>query len=224
MTTLALTTGLIDINGRSHMADNRGRYIPVENVRDTDKLEDQLVRLIFGYADDLHAQIARFKGHCFDDIGAHLALIAEKYGAKKGGIKGNMNFTSFDGCLQVQVAVADFVRYGTELQTAKTLFDECLAEWGADAHPVIRQLLQDAFGTEKAGQVSRELIFRLLRTEVDDPRWREAQRALKDSMQTERSKTYIRFRRRARPTDPWEKVTISIASAELPTPAIEAAE
>ncbi len=225
MTTLALTTGLIDINGKPHMTDTRGRYTPLENVRDTDKLEDQLVRMIFDYADELHEQIARFKGHCFDDIGSHLALVAEKYGAKaKGGVKGNMSFTSFDGCLQVLVAVADFVTYGPELQTAKELFDTCLSEWGAGAHPAIRQLLQDAFNTEKTGHVSRDLIFRLLRTEVDDPRWREAQRALKDSMKTERSKTYIRFRRRARPTDTWEKVTISIASAELPPAARDAAE
>lgn len=214
---LALTSGVTEINGRPHMVNNRGHYIPAENVRAADKLEDQLVRMIFNYADDLHAQIERFKGHCFDDIGAHLALVGEQYGAKpKGGVRGNMQFTSFDGCLQVLVAVADLISYGPELQVAKQLFDECLAEWGADAHPAIRQLLQDAFNTEKTGQVSRDLIFRLLRTEVDDPRWRDAQRALKDSMRPEATKTYIRFRRRARPTDRWQNVTISIAAADLP--------
>jgi hypothetical protein len=213
MTNIALTTPTVEVNGNPCLMDRHGSYIPLENVKATDKMEDQLVRGIFGYAIDLNAQISRFRNHCEDDIAAHQTLVSEQYGATgKGGRKGNMSFTSFDGCLQVQIAVADKISFGTELASAKELFDACLMEWGAEAHPAIRQLLQDAFNTEKTGQVSRDLIFRLLRTEVDDPRWKEAQRALKDSIRPEGTKEYIRFRRRARPTDKWENVTIDIAS------------
>lgn len=220
MTSIALTTPTVEVHGNTCMMDGRGRYIPVESIRPTDKLEDQLVRAIFGYADELHDQISRFRGHCEDDIAAHQALVAEQYGATgKGGRKGNMTFTSFDGCLQIQIAVADKISFGTELASAKELFDACLMEWGAEAHPVIRQLLQDAFNTEKTGQVSRDLIFRLLRTPVEDPRWQEAQRALKDCIRPEGTKEYMRFRRRACPTDKWENVTIDIASTDAAPPA-----
>mgnify|MGYP001156550081 CR=1 FL=1 len=60
------------INGKEYMADSKGRHVPVELVKPADRLIDQTVRTVMGYADDLSAQIARFKGHCFDDFAALL--------------------------------------------------------------------------------------------------------------------------------------------------------
>ncbi len=215
--TTANPSGSVEVGGKVFMTDAKGRLTPIALVKDTDKLEDQLVRKVLGYADDLNLQIARFKGHCFADVGAFLDLLSEKYGFKpKDGAKGNMTFTSFDGCMKVQVAVADTLAFGPELQVAKGLIDDCIAEWAEGSRDEIRALVEHAFRTDKEGQVSREAIFSLRKIDIDDVRWRGAIQAINDSIRVEGSKTYLRFYRRAHSTDRWENVTIDLASAEAP--------
>lgn len=196
-----------------YMADSKGRLVPEGLVKPADKLEDQLVRKLMGYADDLSAQIGRFKAHTFDDVGAFVALLAEQYGAAKGGTKGNMTFTSYDGTLKVQVAVADTMSFGPELQVAKTLIDGCIVEWAEGSNANIRALVEHAFRVDKEGQVSREAIFALRRVAIEDDRWKQAMDAIADSIRVEGSKTYVRFYRRPSPEARWEAVTLDLASA-----------
>lgn len=196
-----------------YMADAKGRLVPVDLVKPADKLQDQLVRKMMGYADELSAQIARFKGHCFDDVDAFMALLAEQYDDKRGGVKGNITLTSFDGLQRVQVAVADQMSFGPELQIAKNLIDGCILEWAADANVNIRALVEHAFNTDKEGKVSREAIFALRRIAIDDGRWKEAMSAIADSIKIEGTKSYVRFYRRAKPNDRWEAVSLDIAGA-----------
>jgi hypothetical protein len=193
--------------------DSKGRMVPEAMVNEVDKLEDQLVKKMSAYADELSAQIARFKGHCFDDVGAFMSLIAEKYRAGRGGAKGNVTFSTYDGCLKVQIAVADHLSFGPQLQVAKTLVDECIAEWAEDARSEIRVLVEHAFRTDREGQVSREAIFALRRVNIQDPRWQSAMEAISDSIRVVGSKTYIRFYRRETPQSPWVPVTIDLAAA-----------
>jgi hypothetical protein len=196
-----------------YLKDAKGHLVPLDRVRPVDTLEDQLVRDLMGHAGELSGQIARFKAHCFDDVGAFLSLLAERYGAKRGGAKGNMTFTAYDGRLKVQIAVADRLVFGPELQVAKALIDECIVEWAAGVNANIRALVEHAFRTDQEGKVSREAVFALRRIEIDDERWRSAMAAIADSIRVESTKTYIRFYRRDDPAKPWQAVTIDLASA-----------
>jgi len=213
-----LSPGTVLVGQKTFMPDAKGRLTPIDLVKATDKLEDQLVRTVLGYADDLNQQIARFKGHVFADVGTFLALLSEQYGFKpRDGAKGNMTFTSYDGLFKIQVAIADTLVFGPELQIAKGLVDQCIAEWAEGSRDEIRALVEHAFRTDKEGQVSREAVFSLRKIAIDDPRWINAIQAINDSIRIQGSKTYLRFYRRALPTDRWENVTIDLASAELPT-------
>ena len=197
-----------------YMMDAKRRLVPEHLVKETDLLQDQMVRKVMEYTDELSGQIARFKAHCFDDIGAYLDLLAEKYRWKpKEGAKGNMTFTSYDGTLMVKVAIADTLTFGPELQIAKELIDECIAEWAEGSRDEIRALVAYAFQTDKEGQVSREAIFSLRRIDIDDERWKSAISAINDSIRVQGSKTYLRFYRRVQPTDRWQMVTIDLAAA-----------
>ncbi|MBE0529505.1 MAG: DUF3164 family protein [Rhodospirillales bacterium] len=195
-----------------YMQDAKGRLVPEHLVKEIDKLQDQLVKKCLGYADELSAQIARFKGHTFDDVAAFMDLLGEKYGQSKGGRKGNVTFTSFDGCAKVQVAVQDHIDFGPELQVAKGRIDECIEEWAADSRDEIRALVNHAFEVDKPGQVNREALFALRKIDIDDERWRSAMAAITDSIRVTGSKTYVRFYRRATPEDRWQAVTIDLAA------------
>ena len=98
--------------------------------------------------------------------------------------------------MKVQVQVADFIDFGPQLQTAKSLVDECLNEWSADSRPEIRAVVTRAFNTDKEGQINRSDIFMLLRLDIDDGRWRQAMEAIRDAMRVIGSKEYVRFYQR----------------------------
>ncbi|MBY6244166.1 DUF3164 family protein, partial [Methylosinus sp. Sm6] len=171
------------------------------------------VRKIIGYARDLSAQIARFRGHTFDDIGSLQALVAQEYQAPLGGAKGNITLTSFDGLMKVQVQVQDQLDFGPELQAAKRLVDECLTDWAADSRAEIRALVTRAFQVDATGKINRAEIFMLLRVEIEDERWARAMQAVRDSIRVIGSKTYVRFAERAAPDAPWRSITIDLAAA-----------
>lgn len=197
--------------------DAKGRMVPKHMVKDHELLEDQVVRTVIGHAEALSAQIARFKGHTFEDVATLLDILAEKYGARKRGVdgKGNVTLTTYDGTLQVQVQVQDQMTFGSTLQTAKTLIDDCLRAWSADARPELRAVVTEAFRTDKEGQVSREAMFSLLRMEIDDAGWVRAMQALRDSIRVVGSKAYIRLRRKD-PQRGWVPISVDLASAVVP--------
>lgn len=203
--------GVVEFQGRRYLPDAKGKLVPVELIKPTDKLEDETVRKIIDYASALSDQIARFKGHTFEDLGSFEALLAQEYGTKKGGAKGNKTFMTFDGLKKVQVQVSDFIDFGPQLQNAKELIDECLNEWAEDSRPEIRAIVTRAFNTDKAGQINRSEIFMLMRLDIDDTRWKRAVEAIRDAMRIVGSKTYIRFYERRSIHDRWEPVTIDLA-------------
>jgi hypothetical protein len=205
--------GRVELNGKSYMQDAKGSFVPVELIAPAVLLEDGEVRKIMGYALALSEQVARFKAHTFEDLGALEALLAQEYGLTKGGAKGNKTFMTHDGLFKVQVQVADHIDFGPQLQIAKELVDECLNEWAADARAEIRAIVTRAFNTDKAGQINRSEIFMLLRLEIEDARWQQAMRAIRDAMRVVGSKTYIRCYQCTTQDGAWQAVTIDLAKA-----------
>lgn len=208
-----IPTGIIEQNGHRYMADAQGRLTPVDLVKPQDQLMDELVRKIVAYGQDLSDQISRFKEHCFADVAGFLAVLEQEYGQTRGGKKGNLTLTSYDGCLKVSVQVADNIEFGPELQIAKELLDECLTEWSSDARPELRAIVTRAFNTDKPGQVNRSEIFMLLRLDIEDSRWQRAMTAIRDAMRVVGSKAYVRLHKRATPDAKWEPITVDLAKA-----------
>lgn len=200
------------VGGKVYMRDAKGALMPIARVDAADKLIDEQVRKMVGHARDLSARIGRFRGHCFDDVGSLQALLAQEYGAPLGGPKGNISLTSYDGSLKVLVSVADRLEFGPELQAAKQLVDACLAEWAEDARDEIRAIVNMAFDVEKQGTVNRSALFMLLRVAIEDERWQEAMRAIRESIRVIGSKTYFRFYERDE-GGAWQAISIDLARA-----------
>lgn len=193
--------------------DAKGRLVPERLVRAEDLLQDQTVRRILAYGVDLADQIARFRAHSYSDVGSLLDLLAEKYGGgRRPGRRGNYSITSFDGRCRVIVQVQDRLTFGPELQAARALVDECITEWAEGTRDEIRALVQHAFQPDQEGRVNREAVFRLRRLDIDDERWRQATRAIDDSIRITGTRTYLRLYIRATAEAPWSAVPIDIAS------------
>jgi len=206
-------SGITEVHDKSYMADAKGALVPVELIKVQHLLEDAAVRKIMGFALALSAQITRFRGHTFTDLGELDADLAQKYGLTKGGPKGNRTYSTHDGLFAVEVRVQDQIDFGPELQIAKALVDECLNEWAIDARPELRALVTRAFNTDKEGKINRSEIFMMMRLDVEDARWNEAMSAVKDAMRVVGSKSYLRFRMRESFDAAWQTITIDLAAA-----------
>lgn len=207
-------TGAVqEIAGKQFMSDAAGRLVPLALVKPEHALEDETVRKIIGYALDLNAQIARFRGHTFDDVNSFVDLLSEQYGGKRGGKKGNVTLSSYDGTLKVIVQVQDQLSFGPELQVAKEKVDTCITAWSEGASDEIRALVEHAFQVDKEGRINRAALFQLRRLDIKDEQWRAAMDALGDAIRVIGSREYVRFYRRDDTRSPWQAIAIDLAQA-----------
>lgn len=205
--------GTVVIGGRTMMIDDRGGYVPVTAVKPQHRIEDELVRKVFGYADDLSAQVSRFWHHTMDDLDAFDALLAQEYKLTRGGRKGNRTYLRYDGLRKIQVQVADRITFGPELQIAKQKVDEWLEEQiaASSISDDFRAFVTRAFDVDKEGKVNQAELMRLRRLDISGPIWAEAMRAIGEAGRPLGTKQYIRFYRRSSQEAAWEAVTIDLA-------------
>lgn len=203
----------IDVDHAWYLRDAKGALVPIAVVKPVDLLIDELVRATLDEARAVSAAIAAFKQRTFERVGELRALLAQDYDAKIGGKKGNITLPAYDGCAKIQVAVADQLEFGPELQVAKSLIDDCLREWSADSRVEIRALVDRVFAVDKEGQISHAGLFMLLRVEITDDRWQRAMEAIRDSIRVIGSRTYLRFYDRGAADAPWRGVPLDIANA-----------
>ncbi|WP_370762317.1 DUF3164 family protein [Pectobacterium polaris] len=184
----------VEINKSEYMTDRKGRLVPINQVSAYDLEMDAFVNDAIHDAKLKQAELRDFKNRSFDNCYAWMDLIAEKYGRTRGGTKGNVTFSSFDGSKQITIKVQDSLAFGPELQVAKDLIDECVTEWSEGANDNLRALITDAFQVDKEGNLSTSRILSLRRIKIEDERWKQAMEAISESLLVTVSKTYINFR------------------------------
>ncbi|WP_419787244.1 DUF3164 family protein [Pseudodesulfovibrio sp.] len=192
--------------------DAKGNLVAPENVRESDKLADALVREMYADAKRINSDIVNFKQTATDNVRTHFAIVAEKYGVKLRGKKGNRIMTSYDGSIKVTLNIQDRIKFGEELAAAEQLINECMDEWTHDANPNLRTIIEKAFQADADGKISVYRVLDLLRLEIDDDRWRTAMTAIKDSIRVIDSKEYVRIYERQKNGD-YKQLSLNAATA-----------
>ena len=141
--------------------DSMGRRVPADMVSDLDKAKDDLVNELIQQAKAMQASLAAFKYKSMEDVYALVALAFEKYGARLGGRKGNIQISSYDGRYKVVVAINESIHFGPELQAAKALIDECLREWTQGSRAELKAIINDAFNVDKQGNMNTSRVLGL---------------------------------------------------------------
>ncbi|KXV51081.1 sulfate transporter [Gluconobacter sp. DsW_056] len=200
-------------NPDDYMMDSAGRLVPRANVKPEDLLQDELVRKLFEQARTIRETMRQFRETADGDIRAFLDLLADQYGAKKGGAKGNLTLSTYDGCERVTIAISDTITFGPELQIAKELVDSCLTRWTEGGNANIRAVVTDAFDVGKEGKLNVSKILGLRRLSIDDDEWKRAMQAITDAVKVNASRSYIRFHERASPDSAFIQVPLDIAKA-----------
>jgi hypothetical protein len=173
--------------------DAQGRLVPLEMVKPQDQQRDELVRSLFAHHAAVRQTCDRFRVMADGDIDAHLKLIQEQYGVKRAGQVGNLVLSTYDGQYRIVRAVDKQITFTDEIHAAKQLIFECVKEWTKDTRKEIQVVVDDAFRQDKQGHLSADRILGLLRWDIEDDRWQRAMQAIKDSVQVQSTKTYLRF-------------------------------
>lgn len=194
-----------------YWTDARGVLTPVSLVKEIDRDRDELVGEIVEQAIAVSSALRALKARAFADIQAFIDLSAEKYGAMKGGKKGNVTLYSFDGRFKIQRAMQDRIALNERIQSAKALIDACLADWTADARPELKALINEAFDTDKEGNINTGRVLALRRYDIEDERWQQAMLAIGEAVQVVSSKSYIRVYERVGDTDEYRPIALDIA-------------
>ena len=175
--------------------NSRGYKVPEDQMMPQDILKHELVTSHIAKAKALSQMHDDFKRQVFGDVQDFIALIADEYNVKIGGVKGNITLTSFDGKSKIAVGIDDQISFGPEIDIAKQLITQVIEDELADTSNFIGDLMRDAFEADKQGQYNKNriLALRKYRNANDSDDWAAAMKALDDAIIAGSSKTYIRF-------------------------------
>jgi hypothetical protein len=188
----------------------QGHYVPVDKIKDIDLQRNGLVLEIINNAVALRAQMLAFKNKTIADITAHIDLAADQYGVQLGGNKGNVQLTSFDGQYKILIAINDSLHFDERLSVAKALIDGCIHAWTKDSDSKVKALIEHAFQTDKEGNINISRVLGLLKLKIDDTNWLAAMDALRDSIQVQSSKSYLRLYQR-NANDKFQQLSLDIS-------------
>ncbi|NMX60228.1 DUF3164 family protein [Pseudomonas sp. WS 5079] len=188
-----------------------GHLVPFDQVRDQDKLRDQVARQLTDEAKALSLALKNFKKKALGDVADLISIAGERYGVQMGGKKGNVTIATYDGKFKVQRSYADRLTFTEEMEVAKVLVYGCIRAWseGADGH--LMAIVDRTFSPNRNGQIKTADVLDLLRLEIDDANWKAAMQAVKDSIMVLESAVYIRVYERIGDSDNYKAIPLDLA-------------
>lgn len=196
----------------SYMLNASGHLVPVDKVREQDKLRDSTVRSLVAEAIEANARLKAFKAKALGDIADLVKIAGDKYDVVLGGKKGNVSLVSYDGKYKVMRSMADRIIFTEEIEAAKELINRCIARWSEGANDNIRVLVDRAFSKDKNGQLKTASVLELMRLEIEDEEWKRAMTAIKDSIQTTGTAIYVRVYERVGDSDQYQAIPLDLAA------------
>lgn len=190
----------------------KGHLVPVDQIKDIDKLRDDLVMEVIGKVIALQEEMRRVKDEIATEVEAFLELSAREYDTNYGGKKGNVTLSSFDGQYRLVRAVADHLAFDERLQVAKELIDQCIHEWTAGSSSEVQALVEHAFQTDSAGKISTARVLGLRSLNIKNEKWQQAMQAIMDSIQVTGSKSYLRFYERQGQDGTYRQISLDVAA------------
>ncbi|WP_028684116.1 DUF3164 family protein [Pseudomonas chlororaphis] len=203
---------MTDINIPAGFVRNAiGHLVPVDQVREQDKLRDQVAGELAEAAKKLHLDLKNFKKKSLGDIADLISIAGERYGVQMGGKKGNVTIATYDGKYKVVRSHADRLTFTEEMEVAKVMVYDCIKTWskGADNH--LLAIVDRTFSPNRNGQIKTSDVLDLLRLEIDDATWKAAMKAVKDSILVSGSAVYIRVYERVNGTDEYRAIPLDLA-------------
>jgi len=175
------------------MKNSLGHLVPLAQVKEIDKLRDQVVSKLVKDAKIIADNTQKFKAICFEHVASFIEVAAQDHGVDIGGDKGNVTLTSYDGRYRICRANDDVIEFNESITIAREMIFELIKQWSEGSNANIVAIVHKAFETDKNGHLSVAKILSLKSVHIDDAQWKKAMEIIGDSIQVWQTKTYIRF-------------------------------
>jgi hypothetical protein len=188
-----------------------GHLVPVDQMREQDKLRDQVARELAEEAKTLSRALKNFKKKSLGDVADLISIAGERYGVQMGGKKGNVTIATYDGRYKVQRCYADRLTFTEEMEVAKTMVYDCIRAWSKGADDHLLAIVDRVFSPGRNGQIKTADVLDLLRLDINDDRWEAAMQAVRDSILVTGSAVYLRVYERIGESDSYKAIPLDLA-------------
>jgi len=178
---------------QGYMTNTQGHLVPVASIREIDIVRDSLVTELIMEAKLHSEETAKFKASCQARVSSFVEVAAQEHGITMGGSKGNICLTSFDGRYKVIRAIDETIQFSEGLVVAREMIERCIQRWSDGANANLVALINKAFETDRAGNLSTARVLALASVKIDDAERRKAIDAIQQSVQVASTKSYVRF-------------------------------
>jgi hypothetical protein len=194
-----------------HVLDGRGVWVRPERLTEVDALRDQAVRALVARCEAASRGLAELKAALFADLAAHVQLVGEAHGVRLTGRSGNVVLISTDGLMRVERILAPRMRVGVDVLAAEEIVGRMLTDLLRDADPTVRALVDGMFARDRLGRIAPSRLLEFIRLDLDDPRWRRAQAAVRHALESDGEALYFRAYTRANVYQPWEPIPLDFS-------------
>lgn len=171
--------------------DHKGVAIPAKYVPKNDKEREVIVTRYINRAIKLNEALIDFKNGVLAECDAFYDQLMADNGVKKQG-KGNYSLTTFDKAYKIEVDVQDRIEFDDTIQVAHEKLKAFIAEKTQGVDFDLQQIVNGAFQTSK-GKMDVKRVLGLFEYNINHPTWKEAMELIKNSIQRNSSKRYVRL-------------------------------
>lgn len=186
-----------------------GDLIAERNIPGWQLIADDLALRLAARMQEEADRAAALKADLFREVAEFVALVASEYDVTIEGDRGDVRIQSFDATAKIERAVAERITVGPQIEAAKALVFEVLADI---ADPVARPIAERAFRlNRKTGQMSGAALVGLISVQIPDERWQRAVAAVREALQADGTATYFRAYTRPDSTQPWTQIAVDFS-------------
>ena len=173
--------------------DKDGNNIPSTYILKSERDSHAACEKLFKKAHDLSTRLSVFKTEAFalcDDLFAQLML--DNKVVIRDNAKGGYSLTTIDKSIKVEVRISETIHFDDRINLAQELIKQYLEEVTKDANPDLATLVNNAFKSNKNGLDVKSIIG-LFKLTITHTKWVQAMELLKQSMQVNNTKRYMRI-------------------------------
>ena len=204
--------------------DALGQEVPETYVKGYDRLRDKIARRIAKRFADERGRLERCYRETMADI-EDLERAAGKESKPLGGLKGNLQFCSFDGLIQIYRSARYDLQFDERLQVARDMIYKFIDEKANGVDEDIAVVIRGIFQPTSEGMLSTSRVMGLFRYKIKASAWLQAMDLIRESIATRRGKTLIGVNVKANREAEWTPILLDIAKcAGIPEDAEQGTE
>jgi len=189
----------------------KGDAVPEEAVSPFDKKKEKVVQAMAKKALQLNAELIAFKDELYKKSDELYQERLKSRGQKVDKEwKGNYSHVSYDKDIKIEMNVQDSIAFSDDINIAKKLLNEYVAEKTSTTDNDIKQIVEGAFTTSK-GSLDKSRILNLFSYAIEHPKWVQAMEMIKSSIETNDSKRYCKVSKRNKDNE-YDAINLNFSS------------